>query len=46
MKTQNILTTLEAEYREIRGRVTQVNGATERDGLQAHAGAVKRELGA
>jgi hypothetical protein len=44
--TQNILATLETEHHEIRGRVAQVNGATEPDALQTHAGAIKRELGA
>ena len=45
MTTQNILATLEAEHHEIRGRVARVNGATEPDALQTHAGATKRELG-
>lgn len=46
MTTQNVLARLEAEQHEIRRRVAQVNGETERDGLQTHAGAVNLELGA
>ena len=46
MTTHNILATREAEHHEIRGRVAQVNGVTERDGLQKRAGVVKLELGA
>lgn len=46
MTTHNILATREAGPRGIRGRVAHVNGATGRNGLQTHAGAVTLELGA